>query len=366
MIMRQGGILSRLKAANQRFNGLLGGIVPQNDAGGLLGFEDADQARRQGQLALGASLLQASGPSLTPSTFGSNLGGALMNAQVAQNQGLDSALQRQLLMAQIGHLQAPPARSTELGTITLESNGQQRTLRRIDPEVDKLLQGGWTEVKTPAAQINLDSGQKGRILTPEEKRAQGLDPNATIQLKANGDLDVLTKPTEGEQRNAYASQNLLALNDAANQVITDNPDFDPANLFEPGLLPGVGDYLASQPYRQFKSAADEWTTNVVFLRSGATAREDEKTSAFKNYWPQPLDDERTQANKELGRLEQMKRAYEAGRSANRIGSDEADQVLAEIDARVGEVQERIKSLPESTKNVIPDLPPLPKGFKLRQ
>ena len=101
------GLLGRFKAANQRFNGLLGGLIPPNNLGGLLSPEEAEAARRQSQLAMAANLLQASGPSLTPTSFAQNLGGGIMAGQQAQSGAIDSALSRKLLEAQLRQMQAP-------------------------------------------------------------------------------------------------------------------------------------------------------------------------------------------------------------------------------------------------------------------
>jgi hypothetical protein len=94
------GLLGRFKNVNTRFNGLLGGLTPMNTAGGLLPGAEAEDAQRQAQLAMAASFLQSSGPSPMPVSFGQALGGGLMAGQNAQNNAIDSALTRQLLMAQ--------------------------------------------------------------------------------------------------------------------------------------------------------------------------------------------------------------------------------------------------------------------------
>lgn len=58
-------------------------------------------AQRQALLALGSNLLAGSGPSPQRQSFGQILGPSLMAAQQANQQGIDSALQTQLMMSQI-------------------------------------------------------------------------------------------------------------------------------------------------------------------------------------------------------------------------------------------------------------------------
>ena len=56
----------------------------------------------------------------------------------------------------------------DMQTITLGMDGQQRTLRRGDPEADTLMRTGWTEIRAPAAEVNiadkpLSLGDAGQI-----------------------------------------------------------------------------------------------------------------------------------------------------------------------------------------------------------
>jgi hypothetical protein len=188
----------RLKTASRRFNSLLGGVIPADNAGGLLGEQEAQAAQRQAQLMMASSLLQSSGPSQMPTSFGQALGSALPQALQAQQQGIDVGLdrqmfplQKQLLEAQIAQAGAPG--KPQLGTITLESNGKQRTLRQGDPEVDALLQQGWTEVRTPAAQVNVNSGPN----LPSAPSGQGYlpDPSSPFGFRL-ADIPGAVKPPD--------------------------------------------------------------------------------------------------------------------------------------------------------------------------
>jgi len=78
-------------------NGLLG--TPQGN--GLLSDDEKRAAQQQGLLALGAQMLQASGPSPVKTSVGQALGQGLMAGQQAQQGSLQQALQAQLMQSQI-------------------------------------------------------------------------------------------------------------------------------------------------------------------------------------------------------------------------------------------------------------------------
>lgn len=79
-------------------NGLLG---TPNNYGGLLADEELQRARNQGLMSFGASLLQAGGPSATPTNLGQALGGAMLQGQQGQQQSTQQALQSLLLKTQL-------------------------------------------------------------------------------------------------------------------------------------------------------------------------------------------------------------------------------------------------------------------------
>lgn len=78
--------------------GLLG---PTTNYGGLIDQASQDQARQQAQAAMYAQLLQAGGYSPQRTTLGQAIGGAMQAGQAAQNNGLQQALQAQLMKSQI-------------------------------------------------------------------------------------------------------------------------------------------------------------------------------------------------------------------------------------------------------------------------
>jgi hypothetical protein len=109
-----------LKRANAGFNGLLGRLVPNNDYGGLLTPDEAMEARRQGGLVAGASLLGSAGPQTMPTSFGQALGHAITGGTAARDQYGDQALARSMIpyrqammAAQIQAMQQQPQQDPE-------------------------------------------------------------------------------------------------------------------------------------------------------------------------------------------------------------------------------------------------------------
>lgn len=78
--------------------GLLG---PTTNYGGIIDPAAEQQARQQAQMAMYANLLQAGGYSDHRTTLGQAVGGAAMAGRGAQNEGLQSALQAQLMKSRI-------------------------------------------------------------------------------------------------------------------------------------------------------------------------------------------------------------------------------------------------------------------------
>lgn len=83
---------------SQLQSGLLG---PQDSYNGLLDPEALSAARNQGLMQFGTSLLQASAPSATPTSFGAAFGNAAMQGRQAQSAYGDNSLQRKIMLAQL-------------------------------------------------------------------------------------------------------------------------------------------------------------------------------------------------------------------------------------------------------------------------
>lgn len=142
--------------------------------------------------------------------------------------------------------------------------------------------------------------------TPDGKPVIGENGAPQLVPLEGGPAD---KPTERERTAGYAAK-MMQNSDRAIQEVLDNPDFDPTSVMH--LASRSNNAAASPEYQQYRAAADEWASNMVFLRSGATAREEEKTAAFRNYWPQPFDGEVTVEFKKKLRDKAMEEALALG------------------------------------------------------
>jgi hypothetical protein len=75
-------------------------------------------------------------------------------------------------------------------------------------------------------------------------------------------------------------------------------------------FPAASGYIKSNAYKALDTNADEWARMLVFLRSGATARQEEVTAARGNFWPRAGDDKEEKARKRRMREGAMANAAE--------------------------------------------------------
>lgn len=106
--------------------GLLG---PTTNYGGLIDQQSEDNAKKQAALAMYANLLASSGYSDRPTTLGQAVGGAMQAGRGAQNEGLQSALQSQLLKSQIAHSQQGESPSSVREYEYAKKNGYKGTFQ---------------------------------------------------------------------------------------------------------------------------------------------------------------------------------------------------------------------------------------------
>jgi hypothetical protein len=87
---------------------IMGGLLgPSQNYGGLLNPQDEANAQNQARMALFSNLLASSGYSNQPTSIGQALGGAMNAGRQAQSDGLQSALQAQLMRSQIAKNERP-------------------------------------------------------------------------------------------------------------------------------------------------------------------------------------------------------------------------------------------------------------------
>ena len=88
----------------------------------------------------------------------------------------------------------------------------------------------------------------------------------------------------------------------------------------------VGSFYTSPEFKDWKRNTDEWARNLVFLRSGATARQEEVDAAVQNYWPQPGDEPDDVKRKVAARKDAEEQARKMGGRAvdNKTPSTDGD------------------------------------------
>ncbi len=185
-----------------------------------------------------------------------------------------------------------------------------------------------------------DTGNLVRPRVPGATVPDELINQAGVVDLGNGAYLISKRPSEAERRGQYVATNLIDLNRRAEETIKAE-DFNPSDwenlapgaieALVGGVVPGIGNVAASPGWQQYKAASDEWASNLVFLRSGATARQEEKDTAFTNFWPQPFDDEATRSDKKEMRDVQMRSAIESATQAGRISPAERQRMLDQLD-----------------------------------
>jgi len=186
--------------------------------------------------------------------------------------------------------------------------------------------------------VDAEGNPPSKIMTPRELNDEGF----TFQRK----------PTESDRRSAYVADSLSTASEAVEDILED-PDFDPTSVEESARA--ISNWTASEEYQQYKAAADEWATNMVFLRSGATAREEEKSAAFSNFWPQPGDKKETRNFKTKLRLQQEINAYSMAAMGGRISSEKAKE-------KIRQTEKKLEKIGGSMSSKTPDPPP---GFVIQ-
>lgn len=253
-------------------------------------------------------------------------------------------------------------------------NQQQAALNSLGPNVTDaqkaaLLMGG-----APAAQVIKDMGRGGNLegtslevqavndyvntLPPDQRAAarsdlmrqelmrektvvtpagtrfiQGFDlgggtPGAALSSQSGL---VPSTPSEGARKDLFAANNMLSFATEAD-TLENSEGFDPASAEAAAAsMPGSAKFISPQA-DQYNSAKKQWSTMMVMLISGATAREDEVATAMETYFPRYGADSSTVANAKSRRNKAMINAYEKAAKDGRIAREEADSGIAKIRA----------------------------------
>ena len=168
---------------------------------GLLGMgDDQDpmaRAKQAGLLGLGTSLLQAGGPSLTPTSLGQALGQGVMSGQQMSQQALQQARQQAIQQEMMGAM----------------GGGQGGD---VQAQIAKLQKMALLDPKNQAAYLKIAEQLQGKapLLTGEVA-------NAALTLFKTADVSKLT-PEQRQQANDFAIQQKLAVANAAAPRMTVN------------------------------------------------------------------------------------------------------------------------------------------------
>lgn len=170
---------------------------------GLLGMGDEDpmqRAKQAGLLGLGASLLQAGAPSLTPQSLGAALGQGVIAGQQMSGQAMQQARQQQIqkeMMGTMGGL------SGGQGGDTTARIAQLQKMALLDP-------------KNQAAYLKIAEQLQGKapVFTGEVA-------NAALNLFGTADVSKLTLE-QRQQANEFAIKQKLAVANAAAPRMTVN------------------------------------------------------------------------------------------------------------------------------------------------
>ena len=161
---------------------------------GLLGMGDEDpmqRAKNAGLLGLGASLLQAGAPSLTPQSLGSALGQGVIAGQQMSGQAMQQARQQQI-------------QKEMMGTMGDVSGGGD-----VGAKIAQLQKMALLDPKNQAAYLKIAEQLQGKT-----QAFTGEVANAALNLFGTADVSKLT-PEQRTQANDFAIKQKLAVANAA-------------------------------------------------------------------------------------------------------------------------------------------------------
>jgi len=154
-------------------------------------------------------------------------------------------------------------------------------------------------------------GRETTIVTPQGTQVQPGYDLGFINTGEEGkskDARFVPKPaTDAQRRSEYTVSSMQEYDKRATDY---TPTALEAIAYErgPGELKGG---LVSNEFKEQRENAGEWAANMVFLKSGATARKDEVDRAVTDFWPAYGDDEEDVKRKAENRKIAMREAEEA-------------------------------------------------------
>lgn len=166
---------------------------------GLLGMGEEDpmeRAKQAGLLGLGASLLQAGAPSLTPQSLGSALGQGVVAGQQMSGQAMQQARQQQIQKEMMGTMGGLGGGQGGQGGDTTARIAQLQKMALLDP-------------KNQAAYLKIAEQLQGKT-----QSFTGEVANAALNLFGTADVSKLS-PEQRQQANDFAIKQKLTLANAS-------------------------------------------------------------------------------------------------------------------------------------------------------
>jgi hypothetical protein len=313
-----------------------GGENLESYIGGLLGEDvsnlsekERKQLRRQGLSAVFDAMARGTTPTEGLKGVAADLG-ARLAAQKAQ----ERKTQAEAMIPQItGRLfggapvaTMPEGGQDELTGVNVRSQYRQdpgdamrmmmatqtgRDLAALQPDLAKLAQEGVTgrtvggavynpltgqftkppEEKKPIREVDL--GNKVRVFysdgTSEDLR-KGIAPSAGLKDKPG-------KPTEGQIRASLLAQ---GMRDAEQELFNLNPSSVIGR--GAGFVPEA---FKSGDRKRYEAAAKRWAANLLYIKSGAQAGQDEINSTWQQFFPAPGDSQAEIDQKNRSRLQEL-------------------------------------------------------------
>lgn len=153
--------------------------------------------------------------------------------------------------------------------------------------------------------------------------------------------------SESEARDQYVGNSLLNVSNMLADFNAANPDFDPTafgHWAREAIAPGAGleNMVKEGPKQAYDAMRKEWASNLVFLRSGVTAREEEVEREMMN-WDSPGDSKETRLWKARLRAEKELEAYDKGFREGRVHPEEYERNKALLQQRVEAARAALQS-----------------------
>lgn len=303
--------------------GLLG---TPSSYGGLLSDEERQAAQRQAIMAMGANLMQSSGPSPYRTSLGQALGGAIQAGQQSQGQATEAAIRAAIIQKQMQPKPVVPKQFVvnghlvnEDGTVVYSAPQEQKP---ITPPQSRTVARGSTQVLQdwdPATNSWKDSSVAPRwqpqqpAADPQPPSGYRKRPDGTLEFIPGGPADPAMKPAPARAPTEFdkkAKVLIQGMSDSEEQINQLEKKTDPTGIWNAimGSVPLTGKTLQTDDYRAYQAAAKRWAANYLYMKSGAQAGADEIASVAQQFFPQAGEGKEIAAQKKAARLQEMQGA----------------------------------------------------------